>query len=259
MKTLTPKERIEQEIASLKVLRDNGNSDHNFEFEGLDLVIYKDVFSPHCFNGWRTFTPALRKRIVKGMEFLEVGAGSGITSLLLARDGVHVSASDISPLAAENTETNARKNNIKLERVLLSDVYDGFRTQHKYDAIYWNAPWMETIEHDKVDNLLGYGLFDNGYSCLERFIKQAPLYLKPNGKLYLGHADFGNYKRLESLLDKYGYEYKVIADEQSVEIREVEFYLYEAQLKEKPNQIFISIPYTEHKDIMENKRQTTVS
>ena len=230
MKTLTPEERIEQEHASLQVLRDNANSDHNFEFEGLDLVVYKDVFSPRYFNGWRIFTPALRQRVVKGMDFLEIGVGSGITALLLARDGVQVSASDISPLAVENTKVNAHKNNIKLERVLLSDVYDGFRNQYKFDAVYWNAPWMETLTHDKIDGLLEYGLFDNGYSCLERFIKQTPLYLKPNGKLYLGHADFGDYKRLEALLDKYGYEHKVIADEQSVEIRGVEFYLYEAQL-----------------------------
>ena len=249
MKTLTSEERLEQEIASLKVLRDNGGGDHNFEFEGLDLVVYKDVFSPSYFNGWRIFTPALRKRIVQGMDFLEIGVGSGISSLLLAKDGVHVSASDISPLAVENTKVNAKKNNIKLERVLLSDVYDGFRAQYKFDAVYWNAPWMETIEHDKIDDLLGYGLFDNGYSCLERFIKQTPLYLKPGGKLYLGHADFGDYKRLESLLDKYGYAHQVIADEESVEIRDVEFYLYEAQLKEKQNQIFISMPHTSNNDL----------
>ena len=172
----------------------------------------------------------------------------------MARDDVNVSASDISPLAVENTKINAQKNNIKLEKVLLSDVYDGFPAQYKFDAIYWNAPWMETIEHDKIDDLLGYGLFDNGYSCLERFIKQTHLYLKPNGKLYLGHADFGDYQRLESLLDKYGYEYKVLADEPSSEIRDVEFYLYEAQLKEKQNQIFISLPHTENMDIMKNKK-----
>ena len=174
---------------------------------------------------------------------------------MLARDGVHVSASDISPLAVENTKVNAKKNNIKLERVLLSDVYDGFRAQYTFDAIYWNAPWMETIEHDKIDDLLGYGLFDNGYSCLERFIKQTNLYLKPNGKLYLGHADFGDYKRLESLFDKYGYEHQVIADEKSVEIRDVEFYLYEAQLKEKQNQVFISMPYTKSSNIDINNKK----
>ena len=218
------------------------------------MVIYKDVFSPHYFNSWRTFAPVLRSCIVQGMDFLEVGVGSGITSLLLARDGACVSASDISALAVENTILNAQKNNIKLERVLLSDIYNSFRTQYKFDAIYWDHPWMEKLEYNRVDDILEYGLFDNGYNCIERFIKQSYLYLKPYGKIYIGHADFGNYKKLESLFDKYGYKYKVIADERAYQRRSVEFYLYEAQLKEKPNQIFISIPYTEHKDIMENKK-----
>ena len=253
MKSLTLEEQKEQEIASLQVLKDNANNDHNFEFEGLDLVIYKDVFSPSYFNGWRTFTPALRKRIVEGMDFLEIGVGSGITSLLLARDNVNVSVSDISPLAVENTEINAQKNNIKLERVLLSDVYDGFPAQYKFDAIYWNPPWMEPVRA-RVDNILRYGLFDKGYSNIERFIKQSHLYLKPYGKLYIGNADFGNYKKLESLFNQYDYTYKVIANERSSEIRDVEFYLYEAQLKEKQNQIFISLPHTENIDIMKNKK-----
>ena len=167
------------------------------------------------------------------MDFLEIGVGSGITALLLARDGVRVLASDISPLAVENTKVNADKNGIDLEEVLLSDVYNGFHAQHKFDAIYWNPPWMETLTHDKIDNLLEYGLFDNGYSCQKRFIEETPLYLKPNGKLYLGQADFGDPKRIESLLDEYGYKYEVIVQEKSLEIRDVEFYLYEAQLKEK--------------------------
>ena len=85
MKTLTPEERIEQETASLQVLRDNSNDDHNFEFEGLDLVIYKDVFSPSYFNGWRTFTPALRKRVVEGMDFLEIGVGSGYNFFVIGK------------------------------------------------------------------------------------------------------------------------------------------------------------------------------
>ena len=259
MKTLTYQERVEQELASLQVLEENAIADHNFSFEGLDLIIYKNVFSPSYFNGWRTFTPALRKRILPGTEFLEIGVGSGITSLLLAKDGVKVTATDMSPLAVDNTKCNAKNNNINLNKVLLSDVYDGFDKQYKFDAIYWNAPWMETIKHDKINDSLEYGLFDNNYSCLERWIKQSRYYLKPQGKLYIGHADFGDYKRLQTLLEENGYVYKVIASEKSVEIREVEFYLYEARLVEEQNKVFISMPFTgrKYEDIIETREYYT--
>jgi release factor glutamine methyltransferase len=245
LKTLiTSQERLKQEQASMQVISQNAQKDHEFSFDGLNLDIYKEVFSPRYFNGWRTFTPKLRELIKKGEEFLEIGVGSGITSLLLAKDGVNVTATDISPSAVEDTKFNAKKNNIVLQDVFISDVYDGFCSHKKFDAIYWNAPWMETIASEKINDVLEYGLFDNGFKNIERWISQSKYYLKPHGRIYIGHADFGDYKRLEKLLETYGFEYKVVASDPSTEILDVEFYMYEAKLAEKPNKIFIAMPFS---------------
>jgi len=244
MKLLNTQQRLEQERASLKVLSDNAQKDHMISVEGLELVVYKEVFSPHFFNGWRTYTPKLRELVKKGEDLLEVGVGNGITSVLLAKDGVNVTASDISSFAVDNTKLNFKQNGLKHNGIFLSDVYDGLCQDKKFDAIYWNCPWMETIENDRIDGVLGYGLFDNGFHNTERFIKEAKYYLKPNGRLYMGHADFGDYQRLEKLLTQYGFSYEIVVSEPSVEIRDVEFYMYEAKLIAKQNNIFIAMPFT---------------
>lgn len=255
MKKLTEQELIEQEKASLEVLRKNAEKEHCFKFEDLDITICKEVFSPYFFNGWRTFTPKLRELVKKGEKFLEIGVGTGITSLLLARDGVEVSGADINPRAVENTKLNAKKNNIHLSDIILSDVYDGFCSEKKFDVIYWNAPWMETINKKGISSNLDYGLFDNEYACIDRWIKESSQYLKPKGRLYIGHANFGDFEKLEALLDKYDYEYSIVVKETSTEILEVEFFMYEAKLKEKANKVFIAMPFTgkKYEEIVEER------
>jgi len=244
MKTLSHEERVTQQDASLQVLARNEAGHHEYEVEGLKLFVHREVFSPHFFNGWSIMTPALREKIKPGARFLEIGCGTGVTSLLLARNGVKVTASDISPLAVENTRINAERNYVELEDILLSDVFEGFKSHRKFDAIYWNSPWMEIIGRNTIDNLLEYGLFDRGFKNHERLLSQAHLYLKPGGKLYLGHASFGDYPRLEAMLDRYGFGFQVVADEPSEEVLDVEFYVYECWLKDRVNQVFLAMPFT---------------
>jgi HemK-related putative methylase len=244
LKILNDEERLAQERASLKVISENAKDDHSFSFNGLNMHIYKEVFSPHYFNGWSIFTPKLRELVKSGEDFLEVGVGSGITSALLAKDGVNVTAVDINSFAVENAKLNFEKNNLPYDDIFLSDVYDGFCSHKKFNAIFWNAPWMETIESERANGFLELGLFDNGFKNIERFIEEAKYYLKPHGRLYIGHADFGDYIRLEKLLKKHGFEYEIVVSKPSVEILDVEFFMYEAKLIEKPNKIFIANPFT---------------
>jgi len=241
---MNDKERLEQERASLQVIAENSQEDHLFKHEGLDIFVYKEVFSPHYFNGWSIYTPKLKELVKKGEDFLEIGVGSGVTSLVLAREGVNVTAGDINPFAVENTKLNFDKNGLSHDGIYLSDVYDRLCSDKKFDAIYWNAPWMETIESERVNDLLEFGLFDNGFDNIERFIEESKYHLRPEGRLYIGHADFGDYVRLEKLLKKHGFSYEIVVSEKSVEILDVEFYMYEAKLINKQNQIFIAMPFT---------------
>lgn len=229
MKNLnTLEERLAQQVASLQVIEENLKGNHNFEVEGLELLVLKDVFSPKLFHGWSIMTPALRDALAgSNKRVLEIGCGTGVTSLLLAKDGHQVVCTDINIMAVENTRLNASHNKIELESVILSDIFENFDTHEKFDAIYWNSPWQEIIGREHIDNILEFGLFDRGFNNHKRLFDEIRKYLTPAGKFYLGHASFGDYERLETMLEEHGFNYKVIADEESVEVDPVEFYLYE--------------------------------
>lgn len=69
-----------------------------------------------------------------GKTALDVGCGSGILSIALAKLGLKVEACDTDELAVQSTEANAELNEVKLEKTWLGSV-DGSK---KYDFVVAN-------------------------------------------------------------------------------------------------------------------------
>lgn len=66
---------------------------------------------------------------------LDVGCGSGILSIALAKSGFEVTSCDTESQAVQSTEQNASKNNVELKEVLLGSID---KASGKYDVICAN-------------------------------------------------------------------------------------------------------------------------
>ena len=249
--------QYEQVAKYLKSFNNDKNTEYSYETNNLNLLICKDTFLSYYFNGWNIFTPKLRELIKEDEEFLEIGASIAISSLLLAKDGVNVTAIDTNNKMIKNILLNAEKNNINLNKVFLSDIYDGFHSEKKFNAIYWNTSLIEKLDGYKINCNLENKLSYNNYKDIDRWIKDSRKYLKPNGKLYIGHSSLGNLKKLEYLLDKYGYEYNIITRKYSSDIRGIDFLMYEAKLRERFNKVIIVMPFTgkSYEEIVEERKE----
>jgi len=236
--------QYERVVEYSKLFESNKNGEYCYNTNNLNLLICKNTFLSYYFNGWSIFTPKLRELIKKDEEFLEIGVSIGITSLLLAKDGVNVTAIDTNNKTIANILVNAEKNHINLNSVFLSDIYNGFHSEKKFNVIYWNTSLIEKLDTNQINCNLEDKLFYDNYKDINRWIKDSKKYLKPNGKLYIGHSSLGNLKELEYLLDKYGYEYNIVIREYSSDIRGINFVMYEAKLKEKFNKVVIVMPFT---------------
>lgn len=233
---------------------DYKHREYQFKIDKLTFTVCNDTLS-YYFNGWNFFSTKLKELVNKNEDFLEIGAGVGINSLLLANDGVNVTVVDINNKNLQNILLNAKKNNIQLKKIFLSNIYDGFHSKKKFDSIYWNSSFIK-----KIDNCdFGYGFIDNNYKNIEKWIKESRNHLKTNGKLYIGHSSLGDFKKLEFLLDKYDYKYKVLVKEYSKDIRNIDFFMYEAKPKEKANNIIIVMPFTgkSYEQIIEEREEYT--
>ncbi|MDC0243147.1 methyltransferase, partial [Marine Group III euryarchaeote] len=75
---------------------------------------------------------------------LEIGCGSGIISIHLAKKGNNVTSIDINPKAVKATKLNAEKNQVHLE-VLESNMFQKVKGR-KFDSIVCNPPYLPPTE-----------------------------------------------------------------------------------------------------------------
>ncbi len=219
---------IDQNTASRKVLSDSQKVHFPYLIitAGLGIVVRKNVFSPSHFNGWKIFNknfPSVRNKNV-----LEIGTGTGVTALFLAKKGAKkVVAVDINPHAVRNAKENVKLNQLKNVEVRRSDIYSRIKKNERFDVIYWNMPFMPMPPDYKHRSVLERGLFDPGYKITKKFLEEGKKFLVQEGKILLGTGDFGDIPCLKKIAKKFHYRVKRIAKEKSVEINPVTFELYE--------------------------------
>ena len=129
----------------------------------------------------------------QGGHFCEWGTGSGAIALSVAfeRPDVKVSASELSPDAlawADKNRTALQLSRVRLEQGDLGSPFNGER----FDVVAANLPYISPKEKDSLPvNVRDWeppeALFadQDGLALLDRAIREAPLYLKPGGRLLL--------------------------------------------------------------------------
>lgn len=171
----------------------------NAEFFGRNFIVNENVLIP------RPETELLVENVIKDIQtlsenvkLLDLCSGSGAIGITIALEtNAKVTALDISLGAIKVTTDNARNLKANLEIIrsdLFSNVYD------KFNYIVSNPPYIKSEDMKSLDkevkNFEPHLALDGGESGLEfyeRIIKDAPLYLLPNGKIFfeigIGQAD----------------------------------------------------------------------
>ena len=184
------------------------------EVFNLKIQVNKGVFSPKYAKGYSFFTPRLPDFADK--KVLEIGSGHGVSSCYIAQSSRSVLATDISAAAVENTLINAAHNSLTNIEGRVSDVYSALNTNEKFDAIYWNVPWIQ-VSADLVESISieERGVFDPDYQSISKFILEGHEHLAPGGSLYLGFGDHGaDVERIELLIQEAGLQKIILADEE---------------------------------------------
>lgn len=157
-----------------------------------------------------------------GARVLDLGTGTGIVAICLARAGKQVVACDVSGAAVRTARANARRNGVRFD-CHRSDLLASVPGQ--YDLIAFNPPYNfgpDTFASNVAKNLLRrvpWVRRNSGLAMprtvlrfhqrlLERLIEQAPRHLLPAGRIIL-HAYESEVDALASVLPE-GTEVEII-------------------------------------------------
>lgn len=163
----------------------------DIELAGRSFRVFPGVYKPiENEQNLVTFIP-------DGLDVLDIGCGSGILTVLAALKSKHVTATDISDVAVENTRFNCEAHGLKNVTVMRSDMFEAI--EGKFGAILCNAPFV------KIDLEGDVNQWATSTRFVPTFFREAPLYLEEGG-LVIVHQPTGDEERLKELGRANGFE-----------------------------------------------------
>ncbi len=173
-----------------------------------DLVTQGDVFAPSqgSFLIWRHL---FREHVGRGGRCLDVGCGTGLQAIQLARNGAeHVDAIDLDPDATETTRVNAFRNGVA-DRVSATAVdLFAWRPEARYDVIV--ASLFQTPVDPFVPAHTRLPADFWGRSAVDHVIALLPQALADDGVAYVLQISLLSQERTAALVDRCGLQARVV-------------------------------------------------
>ena len=112
-----------------------------------------------------------------GKAVLEIGCGSGIISIVAAKNGGNVTAVDINPEAVNATKRLAELSGLKI-KALQSDLFS--KVTGKFDLIVFNPPYV-ACENERLDGEEAWVGGKDGREIIDVFLKEFKKHLTHGG------------------------------------------------------------------------------
>jgi release factor glutamine methyltransferase len=195
---------------------------------GLNLLVLPTVFHPKIFLTSAFFAEFLQSLELSGKRVADIGTGSGILALSVAKAGAKsILALDINPAAVKAANLNAAENGFAQVKATQSDLFSAVPESCKFDVIISSPPSFSGEPRDDADRAWHAG---PGYRDIIPLFDQAARRLEPDGKMYLLLSSDTNLALMQNLIHSAGFVARKVA-QRSIWIEA--FHLYELSLAEK--------------------------
>ncbi|MBE6485831.1 MAG: methyltransferase domain-containing protein [Methanosphaera stadtmanae] len=178
-------------------------------YNGVEYNECEEVYPP----AEDTFLLIDNLKIKSSDKVLEIGTGSGIVSITASLKCHEVTSTDINPHAIKCAKNNIKLNKRENITVFLSDLFENIND--KYDLILFNTPYLPVIEEEHVDDdySKAWDGGESGRDVIDKFIKQAPGYLKKDGIIQLVQSSLSDNEKTLEMFEKMGFEAEITAIE----------------------------------------------
>lgn len=150
-----------------------------YSFEGVFAMVHPDVFPPHLTFSTKTFLEFINPKDLKNKLVLELGCGCGIISILAAKKGAIVTATDINETALYFLEKNANANKVIIS-ILNSNLFDNLN--QRFDIIIINPPYYPKTPKTIKEKAWFCG---ENFEYFEKLFLQLPDFIHLENEIYL--------------------------------------------------------------------------
>ncbi|RYY39149.1 MAG: methyltransferase domain-containing protein [Chitinophagaceae bacterium] len=112
-----------------------------YRYRNVVLQVPPEVFHPGFFFSTKMLLRFLCTLPLRGRRLLELGAGSGLISIVMAQLGSEVVATDINETALQQLQENAIANGVPVD-IRRSDLFDDLQGT-RFDIIAINPPYFK--------------------------------------------------------------------------------------------------------------------
>ena len=118
---------------------------------------------------------------------LDLGTGSGVLAVLAAKTAGSVVAVDLNPYAIRCAKENAKHNRMMNKiSFLQSDLFSALAAGTQFDVVLFNAPYLPSEKGEEASWIgRSWAGGASGREVVDRFIVEAPCYLKLKGRILL--------------------------------------------------------------------------
>ncbi len=176
--------------------------------------VSKDVYDP----AEDTFLLAEHLSVEENAVVLDIGTGCGILGILAAEKAKRVVATDLNPHAVDCAKMNAKLNKAaeKIE-LLVGDLFQPITQNEHFSLILFNAPYLPSTP-DEENTWIGraWAGGPTGRDVIDRFVTEAPQYLRSYGRVLLVQSSLSNVKATLNRFHKKGLEARILAEQKAM-------------------------------------------